>query len=147
MKSVRNCYKCTSEHVIKQVLCVENPSVDGMSQRRGRCTNSLPEGECISQGPRKKWHPCRSRHWPDKHRGTPGRAQPPSRDLSPGEPPALPQPAVPLQVFSALFLSALLLLAVRTENFYGVYKPEVTQLNETICHIKFTSARIKRQIT
>lgn len=63
------------------------------------------------------------------------------------EPPALPQSVVPLQVSSALFLSALLLLAVKTETFYGVYKPEVTQLNETICHIKFTSARIKRQIT
>lgn len=40
-----------------------------------------------------------------------------------------------------------LLLAVKTETFYSVHKPEVTQLNETICHIKFTSAGIKCQIT
>lgn len=65
------------------------------------------------------------------------------RETSPRE------PAVPLQVFETLFLStrALLLLAVKMETFYGIYKPEVTQLNETICHIKFTSAGIKRQIT
>lgn len=75
--------------------------------------------------------------------------QPPSRDLPSQRATRLLQPAVPLQVFSTLFLSsrALLLLAVKTETFYGVYKPEVTQLNETICHIKFTSAGIKRQIT
>lgn len=65
------------------------------------------------------------------------------------KPLTLHQSALPLQVFLTLFLSArvLLLLGVKTETFYGVYKPEVTQLNETICHIKFTSARIKRQIT
>lgn len=76
-------------------------------------------------------------------------AQPPSRDLPTQRATHLPQPAVPLQVFSTLLLSfrTLLLLAVKTETFYGVYKPEVTQLNETICHIKFTSAGIKRQIT
>lgn len=75
------------------------------------------------------------------------KAQPPLESSSVRESPTLPQPSVPLQVFSTLFLSALLLLAVKTETFYGVYKPEVTQLNETICHIKFTSARIKCQIT
>lgn len=65
------------------------------------------------------------------------------------EPPTLPQPTVPLQGALALSFSAraLLLLAVKTETFYSVHKPEVTQLNETICHIKFTSAGIKRQIT
>lgn len=60
-----------------------------------------------------------------------------------------PSPAVPLQGALTLSFSAraLLLLAVKTETFYSVHKPEVTQLNETICHIKFTSAGIKRQIT
>lgn len=65
------------------------------------------------------------------------------------EPPTLPQLAVPLQDALALSFAAmaLLLLAVKTETFYSVHKPEVTQLNETICHIKFTSAGIKCQIT
>ena len=39
------------------------------------------------------------------------------------------------------------MVTVKMETFYGVYKPEVMQLNETICHIKFTSAGIKCQIT
>jgi hypothetical protein len=69
--------------------------------------------------------------------------------FSPKEIPNLPQLTMPLQYFLTLSLSArvLLLLAVKTETFYGVHKPEVTQLNETICHIKFTSAGIKHQIT
>ena len=51
--------------------------------------------------------------------------------------------------FFNLFFSAraLLMVTVKMETFYGVYKPEVMQLNETICHIKFTSAGIKCQIT
>ena len=40
-----------------------------------------------------------------------------------------------------------MMLAVKMETFYDLYKPEVMQLNETICHIKFISAEIKCQIT
>lgn len=135
---VRACY------CIKQVLSVETPSVERMNPRRARYVNLLPEGECISRSPKKKQRSCPSRHsWTDAPQPE---AQPPS-GLSIREPPALSRPSMPLQVFSTLVLSALLLLAVKTETFYGVYKPEVTQLNETICHIKFTSARIKCQIT
>ena len=39
------------------------------------------------------------------------------------------------------------MLAVKMETFYGLYKPEVMQLKETICHIKFISVEIKCQIT
>ena len=54
-----------------------------------------------------------------------------------------------LASFLNLFLSAraLVMLAVKMETFYDLYKPEVMQLNETICHIKFISAEIKCQIT
>lgn len=110
-------------------------------QRRGRHVDSLLEELYISQGSKRMWCPCQSRH---KHRCRCAWIQshlPPEiffpREL-----------AMPLQVFSTSFLSAraLLLLAVKMKTFYGVYKPEVTQLNETICHIKFTSAGIKCQI-
>ena len=81
-----------------------------------------------------------------------GRGSPES-SLLPGRL-ALSYPLSPSQLcpcMGALTLSfsarGLLLLAVKTETFYSVHKPEVTQLNETICHIKFTSAGIKRQIT
>lgn len=50
--------------------------------------------------------------------------------------------------FLNLFLSAraLVMLAVKMKTF-GIYKPEVDALNETICHVKFISAGIKCQIT
>lgn len=144
-----------SEHVIKQALFAENLSVGrgwgggGRSQRRGKYMDSLSEEEyqLRSQG----------EVAPLPAQASLGHAQIhlcpkpslPLKIFSLRKPSTLPQPAMPLQVFSTLFLSArvLLLLAVKTETFYGVYKPEVTQLNETICHIKFTSARIKCQIT
>lgn len=76
-------------------------------------------------------------------------AQPPSRDCIHQE----SHPPFPASHALVSFLNIIPLrqgsfvAAVKTETFYGVYKPEVTQLNETICHIKFTSAGIKRQIT
>ena len=38
----------------KQVIFVENPSVERKSQRRGRWMDSLPEGKCISENLKRK---------------------------------------------------------------------------------------------
>lgn len=137
-----------SEHVINQVLFLKNPSVERLSQKRGRCVDSLSEGEYQSRSQEEvaplpvqvllgqaRVHFCRQPRLPPEV--SPSESQLPFPDLH------------ALVSFPDLLLSAraLLLLAVKTETFYSVYKPEVTQLNETICHIKFTSARIKRQIT
>lgn len=128
---------------------MENLSVERMNQRRGRWMDSLMEGNA---GKVHKEHPCQSKHSAQAQvhmYSCPMPSLPPEIKCIHQE----SHPPFPASHALVSFLDIIPLCqgsfvaAVKTETFYGVYKPEVTQLNETICHIKFTSAGIKRQIT
>lgn len=137
------------EHVTKHAHTPGGKSISGNDKPEQGQVCGLTAGRKGYQHPKKKWHPCQARPSAQAEEQVSLCRSPASLQRSPQRATRTSQPAMPLQAVSTLFLStrALLLLVVKTETFYGVHKPEVTQLSETICHIKFISAGIKRQIT